>query len=159
MPVVWIFAFLRFSNIKQAAPNKPWTLRCSFGGAQTLNKSISNTQRPFQKLLRHLPHTSRHHRTLKDAVRHQKTQTDTSKYRSMSTGAATLPWTAFWGAWDRLLVSSGVCWLLLVSVVVLNCPEIPGGGDCKHMAFKTTHNKDESLPQFMKSPQLIFSHN
>ena len=27
-----------------------------------------------------------------------------------------------------------------------------------HMAFKTTHNKDESLPQFMKSPQLIFSH-
>ena len=26
------------------------------------------------------------------------------------------------------------------------------------MAFKTTHNKDESLPQFMKSPQLIFSH-
>ena len=27
------------------------------------------------------------------------------------------------------------------------------------MAFKTTHNKDESLPQFMKSPQLIFSHN
>ena len=28
-----------------------------------------------------------------------------------------------------------------------------------HMAFKTTHNKDESLPQFMKSPQLIFSHN
>ena len=28
-----------------------------------------------------------------------------------------------------------------------------------NMAFKTTHNKDESLPQFMKSPQLIFSHN
>ena len=27
-----------------------------------------------------------------------------------------------------------------------------------YMAFKTTHNKDESLPQFMKSPQLIFSH-
>ena len=27
-----------------------------------------------------------------------------------------------------------------------------------HMAFKTTHNKDESLPQFLKSPQLIFSH-
>ena len=25
----------------------------------------------------------------------------------------------------------------------------------KHMAFKNTHNKDESLPQFMKSPQLI----
>ena len=31
--------------------------------------------------------------------------------------------------------------------------------DIKNMAFKTTHNKDESLPQFMKSPQLIFSHN
>ena len=29
---------------------------------------------------------------------------------------------------------------------------------CFYMAFKTTHNKDESLPQFMKSPQLIFSH-
>ena len=28
-----------------------------------------------------------------------------------------------------------------------------------NMAFKTTHNKDENLPQFMKSPQLIFSHN
>ena len=28
----------------------------------------------------------------------------------------------------------------------------------QNMAFKTTHNKDESLPQFMKSPQLIFSH-
>ena len=28
----------------------------------------------------------------------------------------------------------------------------------ENMAFKTTHNKDESLPQFMKSPQLIFSH-
>jgi len=27
-----------------------------------------------------------------------------------------------------------------------------------NMAFKTSHNKDESLPQFMKSPQLIFSH-
>ena len=27
-----------------------------------------------------------------------------------------------------------------------------------YMAFKTTHNKYESLPQFMKSPQLIFSH-
>ena len=29
----------------------------------------------------------------------------------------------------------------------------------QHMAFKATHNKDESLPQFMKSPQFIFSHN
>ena len=28
-----------------------------------------------------------------------------------------------------------------------------------HMAFKATHSKDESLPQFMKSPQLIFFHN
>ena len=32
-----------------------------------------------------------------------------------------------------LLVSFGVCWFLLVSVVVLNCPEIPGEGDCEHM--------------------------
>ena len=31
--------------------------------------------------------------------------------------------------------------------------------DLYNMAFKTTHNKDESLPQFMKSSQLIFSHN
>ena len=133
MPGVWNFAFLRFSNIKQAAPNKAWTLRCSLGGTQTLNKSINNTQIPFQKLLRHPPHISRHHRTLKDAARHQKTPINTSKCHSMSTGAATLPWTAFWGAWDRLLVSSGVCWFLLVSVVVLNRPEIPGGGDCEHM--------------------------
>ena len=36
-----------------------------------------------------------------------------------------------------------------------------GSSPCSkdNMAFKTTHNKDESLPQFMKSPQLIFSHN
>ena len=26
-----------------------------------------------------------------------------------------------------------VSWCLVVSVVVLNCPEIPGGGDCEHM--------------------------
>ena len=30
-------------------------------------------------------------------------------------------------------MSSGVCWFLLVSVVVLNRPELPGGGDCEHM--------------------------
>ena len=29
--------------------------------------------------------------------------------------------------------SLGVCWFLLVSVVVLNYPEIPGGADCEHM--------------------------
>ena len=29
--------------------------------------------------------------------------------------------------------SVGVVWCLLVSVVVLNCPEIPGGGHCEHM--------------------------
>ena len=27
---------------------------------------------------------------------------------------------------------SGVCWFLLVSVVVLNRPEIPGRGHCEH---------------------------
>ena len=37
-------------------------------------------------------------------------------------------------------------------------PELCDGDDGEDMAFKTTHNKDESLPQFMKSPQLIFSH-
>ena len=31
----------------------------------------------------------------------------------------------------------------------MNCGALP------YMTFKTTHNKDESLPQFMKSPQLI----
>ena len=36
----------------------------------------------------------------------------------MSTGAATHPWTAFWSAWDRLLVSFGVCWCLLWSKIV-----------------------------------------
>ena len=97
------------------APYKAWTLRCSLGGTQTLNTSITSTQIPFQKLARHPPHISRHHRTLKDAVRHQKTPTDSSKRHSMSTGAATHPWTAFWSAWDRLLVSFGVCWCLLLS--------------------------------------------
>ena len=133
MPGVWNFAFLRFSYIKQAAPNKAWTLRCSLGGTQTLNKSINNTQIPFQKLLRHPPHISRDDRTLKDTARHQKTPINTSKCHSMSTWAATHRWTAFLGALDRLLVSSGVCWFLLVSDVVLNRPELPGGGDCEHM--------------------------
>ena len=77
MPGVWNLAFLRFSYIKQAAPNKAWTLRCSLGRTQTLNKSINSTQIPFQKLLRHPPHISRHHRTLKDAARHQKTPINT----------------------------------------------------------------------------------
>ena len=35
--------------------------------------------------------------------------------------------------WDRLLVSFDVCWFLLVSVLVLICPEIPGGGDWENM--------------------------
>ena len=30
-------------------------------------------------------------------------------------------------------MSVGVVWCLLVSVVVLNCPEIPGGGVLEHM--------------------------
>ena len=30
-------------------------------------------------------------------------------------------------------MSFGVCWFLLVSVLVLNCTEIPGGGDCENM--------------------------
>ena len=79
MPGVWNFAFLRFSYIKQAAPNKAWTLRCSLGGTQTLNKSINNSQIPFERLLRHPSHSSRQHGTLKDAVRHQKAPTDTRK--------------------------------------------------------------------------------
>ena len=76
---------------------------------------------------------SSHHQKLKDVVRHQKTTTDTRKCHSMSTGAATHPWIAFWGAWGRLLVLFDVCWFLLVSVLVLICPEIPGGGDWEHM--------------------------
>ena len=36
----------------------------------------------------------------------------------MSTWAATHPWTTFWGAWDRLLVSVGFCWCLLLSWIV-----------------------------------------
>ena len=38
--------------------------------------------------------------------------------------------TIFWGC---LGPSLGVCWFLLVSVIVLNYPEIPGGADCEHM--------------------------
>ena len=36
----------------------------------------------------------------------------------MSTWAATHPWTTFWGAWDRLLVSVGFCWCLFLSWII-----------------------------------------
>ena len=124
MPGVWKFAFRRFSNTKQAAPKMAWTLRCSLGGTQTLNKSINNSQIPFERLLRHPSHSSRQHGTLKDAVRHQKAPTDTRKAIQCEQEPPRILEQPF---------GVPVCWFLLVSVLVLNCPEIPGGGDCEHM--------------------------
>ena len=92
-----------------AASYKAWTLRYSLRGTQTLTTSINSTQISFEKLLRHPPLISKNHRTLKDAVRHQKTPTGTSKCHSMSTWAATHPWTTFLCALERLVVSVGVC--------------------------------------------------
>ena len=122
MPGVWNFAFRRFSNTKQAAPNKAWTLRCSLGGTQTLNKSINNSQIPFERLLRHPSHSSRQHGTLKDAVRHQKAPTDTRKAIQCEQEPPRIleqpfgvPGTVCWCR----LVSVGFCWCLFLSWIVL----------------------------------------
>ena len=94
MPGVWNFAFRRFSNTKQAAPNKAWTLRCSLGGIQTLNTSINSTQIPFEKLFRHPPDNIRHYQTPTDTKKHQQTLPDTQKGVSRMCGG--LCWHQMW---------------------------------------------------------------
>ena len=114
------FCLSRFSNTKQAAPKMAWTLRCSLGGTQTLNKSINNSQIPFERLLRHPSHSSRQHGTLKDAVRHQKAPTDTRKAIQCEQEPPRILEQPFG-------VPGTVCWCSLVSVVsvgVCSCPEL-----------------------------------
>ena len=106
-----------------AASYKAWTLRCSLEGTQTLNTPINSTQIPFEKLLRHPPYISRHHRTLNDAVRHQQTPANVIQCQPEQQHILKLSF--------KVLGTVSCC--LVVSVVVLNCPEIPGGGDCEHM--------------------------
>ena len=85
---------------------------------------INSTQIPFEKLLRHPPYISRHHRTLNDAVRHQQTPANVIQCQPEQQHILKLSFG----------VLGTVSWCLVVSVVVLNCPEIPGGGDCEHMS-------------------------
>ena len=105
------------------APYKARTLRYTLRRNETIHTSIKSILIRFEKLLRHPLYISRQH----------KTPTDTSIRHSMSTRTATHPWTAFLGVWGSLLLSFGVCWSLLVSAVVLICPEIPGGGVWEHI--------------------------
>ena len=64
--------------------------------------------------------------TSPDNIRHQQTPANAIPCQHD-------PWTAFLGVWGSLLVSFGVCWSLMVSVVVLISSEIPGGGVWEHI--------------------------
>ena len=54
--------------------------------------------------------------TVKDVIRHQQTPFDVNMNRHTSLNSL----------FGCLGMSLGVVWCLLMSVVVLNCPEIPG---------------------------------
>ena len=108
------------SKLHQTRP--AWTLRCSLGGTQTLNKSINSTQIPFQKLLKHPPHISTQHKRIKDSIRHQQTPFPVNRNHHKSSNS-------LFGCQGT---SVGVAWCLLISVVVLNCPEITGVGFWEH---------------------------
>ena len=117
---IWEHAQLEFQKfLKIRIP----LLICSLEGTQTLNTPINSTQIPFEKLLRHPPYISRHHRTLNDAVRHQQTPANVIQCQPEQQHILKLSFG----------VLGTVSWCLLVSVVVLNYPEIPGGADCEHM--------------------------
>ena len=61
--------------------------------------------------------------TVKDVIRHQQTPFDVNMNRHTSLNSL----------FGCLGMSLGIVWCLLMSVVVLNCPEIPRGADCEHM--------------------------
>ena len=87
---------------------------CPLRGAQTLNISINSTKLPFEKLLRHSPHISRHHKTLTHAVRHQQTPANAIWCQPQPSHILEQP---FWE-------SGTACWSHLVSVGVGCCPEL-----------------------------------
>ena len=113
----WVFGILPseiFHYKAIAAPYKAWTLRCPLRGAQTFNTSINSTKLPFEKILRHPPHISRHHRTLTDAVRHQQTPANAIQCQPQPPHILEQP---FWEP-------GTACWRHLVSVGVHCCPEL-----------------------------------
>ena len=100
-----------------ASPYKAWTrintLRCT----KTLHTSIPLWETP-QRPSPHLQSTW-------ETNRHHQTQKDTKKrHLSGHTSSNSL--------FGCLGTSVGVAWCLLVSVVVLNCPEITGVGFWEH---------------------------
>ena len=70
----------------------------------------------------HPPHTSRLHQTLKDTIRHHQTSANANQCHH---GLPHIREELFG-------VSGNICWCCLVSVVVQNCPEVPGGGVWEH---------------------------
>ena len=93
------------------------TLRCT----KTLHMSINSTQVPSEKLLRHHP-------TSPDNMRHSQTPSDTKRHLKTPFDVNVNGHTSSNSLFGCLGVSVGVTWCLLLSVVVLNCPEITGGG-------------------------------
>ena len=106
-----------------ATQYKAWALPYTLIRIQTLNKSISSTQIPLEKLLRHPSDICRQHKTVKDVIRHQQTKIDVNINCHTSLNSL----------FGCLATSVGVVWCLLVSVVVLKCPEIPEGGVWEHL--------------------------
>ena len=95
-----------------AASYKAWTLICSLEGTQTLNTPINSTQIPFEKLLRHPPYISRHHRTLR---RRRQTPKDTNTHQQMPFNVSLNSHTSSNCLLGCLGLSLGVCWCLLLS--------------------------------------------
>ena len=74
--------------------------------------------------------------TSPDTIGHKQTPSDTKRHQQTPANAIQCqhePPRILEQTFGCLGSSVGVCWFLLVSVVVLNCPEITGGGDCEHM--------------------------
>ena len=79
-----------------ATQYKAWALPYTLIRIQTLNKSISSTQIPLEKLLRHPSDICRQHKTVKDVIRHQQMPIDVNINCHTS-------------------LLFGVCWCLLLS--------------------------------------------
>ena len=97
-----------------ATQYKAWALPYTLIRIQTLNKSISSTQIPLEKLLRHPSDICRQHKTVKDVIRHQQTKIDVNINCHTSLNSL----------FGCLATSVGVVWCLLVSVGVCWCPEV-----------------------------------
>ena len=119
----WNFAFRRFSNMG---------ICCTIQGHNTqihpqTQRNRTHVHIMFKTTLRYaLKNSSDTLFTSPDNIRHQQTPANAIPCQHD-------PWTAFLGVWGSLLVSFGVCWSLMVSVVVLISSEIPGGGVWEHI--------------------------